>query len=70
MVNPAILAEISMEGIQSETVNTTIPLSVPNSSVISPTNPKTFAELFPDDLIRFLTVMNSLYILGCIMDWW
>lgn len=67
---PAILSELAANDIPVETVDTSIPLANTNDAVITPVEKKTFYNYFNDDVIKILTVLNSLYIFGCIMDWW
>lgn len=69
-MNPAILSEVALLSVPTETVNTSIPIAAANDAVVTPVAKKTFTDYFTDDTIRFLVVMNSIWILGHIMGMW
>ena len=69
-MNAAILSQIASASVPVETLDNSINQPVSVENIITPTIKKTFSDYFTDETIKFLTVMNTIYIIGRIFEWW
>lgn len=70
MISAAILSEIGAIDVPRETVDSSIPIVKDNVPVVSAIPPKKLGDFFSDRTIKLLVIVNTIFMIGYILELW